>query len=309
MHPADLGRQTWESPVESSEPYSHDWNPECAFLLLALTPVNNRALAEVRFHAPMDRPQNDSDPSIQHLLQWVESTPDRGMRSAADVKNGYDWNVPYISQAALAIYFSKFQAVEKLLIALFGNHPSRDSLNAHQIKENYCKIFCLLISIGKGQFITQFVENGIDDHNLPLQTQPPDFPSSASDPHFFSAFYREQWKFCPHKLHADTFNRQFKAKEHILPIRKIAELGEGGSATAFKVEVPDCYNSFQKVSTLLTLHNKLRTHNRPNLHRIRATRITLPETIVTGLLQRHMSSNPITPLPLPRNTMRMSGGL
>lgn len=252
--------------------------------LLALESVNNRVLAEICFQAPMDKPQNDSEPPIQALLKWFESTPDRGMRSSADVKDEFDWDVPYVSQAALGVFFSKYQAVEKLLIALFGDHPSKDYLNARQIKENYCKIFCLLISIGKGPFIIQFVEHGIDDHCLPLRTQPPDFPSSASDPQFFSAFYRKQWQFCVPKLHADTFNRQYKAKEYILPIRRIGELGEGGSAVAVKVEVPDCYNSFVKVSFLLTLQNMLEFFDRPNVHRIRATRTTLPETMATGLL-------------------------
>ena len=200
----------------------------------------------------MDRLQNDSDPRIQSLLKWVESTPDRGMRSSADGKAGYDWDVPYVSQAALGDFLSK-QAVENLLNALFGNHRSRDYLGPRQIKEKYCKIFCLLISIGKGPFITQFVEHGIDDRYLPLQTQPPDFPSSASDSQFFSAFYQNQWQFCVPELNGDTFNRRFIAKEYILPIRRIGELGEGGSATAFKVEVPDCYNSFEKVSASLTL--------------------------------------------------------
>ena len=206
----------------------------------------------------MDRPQDDSDHRIQKLLKWVESTENRGMRSSDDVNLGYDWDVPYVSQAALVKYFSEYHSVEKLLRALFGDDRSKDSPTARRIKEDYCKIFSLLISIGKGQFITHFVRHEIDDQRLPLQTQPLNFPSSPSDPQFFSAFYQKQWQFCAPRLHADIFDRHFEVKEYILPIRRIGELGHGGSATAFKVEVPDCYNSFIKVRTLFTSRERIK---------------------------------------------------
>ena len=201
----------------------------------------------------MDQPQNDSHPSIQQLVKWVESTKDRGMRSSDADGVDYDWDVPYVSQTALDNYFSQHQAVEKLLGALFSdNDPLKEALNARHIRGNYSKIFCLLITIGKGRFINSFVEYGINDQRLPLTLNQHDFPPSPSDPEFFTTFYQKQWQFCVPELHANTISRRFDPKECILPIRRTETLGNGGSATAYKVEVPRCYDCLTTVCSLFS---------------------------------------------------------
>ncbi|KAL8744272.1 MAG: hypothetical protein Q9184_008017, partial [Pyrenodesmia sp. 2 TL-2023] len=153
----------------------------------------------------MDRPQLDSNPTIQKLIKWVHSTKDLGMRCTAGEESVYNWEVPYISRRALEGYFSRDHAIDNLLQALYNeDSPVLEDLHASHIKNGYSMVFCLLIVIGHGQFINYFVEHGIDDQRLPLHDQR-NFPTTFSDPQFFDKFYQQQWQFCVPDLTADIW--------------------------------------------------------------------------------------------------------
>lgn len=197
----------------------------------------------------MDLPQMDS-PAIQQLINWVKSSVDRGVRFSDTDESEYDWDVPYVSSTALDEYLSEPEAVERLLGAVFKNdEASRESLHADTVRQKFPKVFCLLIIIGKGWFITHFVEGDINDQRLPFK--PHDhgiFPTSTSDPYFFQTFLQKQWQFCVPELCAGV-NRRFDTKEYILPLRRTRTLGKGGSATAYQIEVADSYNKLTRVCT------------------------------------------------------------
>ena len=196
----------------------------------------------------MDKLQDDHHPAINHLLTWVASTKDRGMRSAGADSGDNVEDSPYISRTSLDEYYSQGQRVESLLGALFKDQDALlETLDIGLIRRRYPKIFCLLITIGKGQFINYFVGNGIDDQHLPLRRHwQTDFPSATWDPHFFSKFYTQQWQFCVPELDY-AVNRRFDAKEWILPIQRIRTLGEGASANTYQIEVPRAYDRLQWV--------------------------------------------------------------
>ena len=190
-------------------------------------------------------------PAIQNLLKWVQATEARGLRVAADNRSVYDWNVPYVSRTALDEHFS-IPLITELINALFDPlDPGDEGPDAGQIKRKYSKIFCLLITIGKGDFITNFVAHGIDDQRLPLGPDKPEgFPTLPSDADFYDEFRRKQWEFCVPELDFDfAYGRQYDHSDWILPIRHIKQLGEGGSATVHQVEVPGSYYQLDEVGT------------------------------------------------------------
>ena len=189
----------------------------------------------------MDGPQADDHASIQDLVKWIGSREDRGMRGA-----DHDDNL-FVSYDALYEYLSDHQTVEQLLKALYKeDDPSLDHLDPSDIKDFYARVFCLLIYIGHGRFITHFVKNGISDQRLPLRLQDRDqFPDSTLDLQFFDKFYREQWRFCVEDLSV-TYGRHYEP-ESILPIKRKQKLREGGSATTYLVEVHESYNKLELV--------------------------------------------------------------
>lgn len=200
----------------------------------------------------MEKHQNDDHPAIQHLIEWVNKTKDRGIRSANSGSGDGIEDCYYVSHTRFQEYYRQPQAVEKLLDALFGKHdPLLEALDAHSIRNKFHKIFTILIFIGRGRFISYFVARGIDDARLPLRSGQNNFPTATSDPGFWTKFDRDQWKFCVSKLDS-TVGRTFDANEYILPIRRIRKLGEGGTATAYEIEVPGAYNQLNAVRSAKT---------------------------------------------------------
>lgn len=171
------------------------------------------------------------------------------MRRAAADKSDYDWNVPFVSFTALEDYFGQPHVVDNLLRALFNKDELElESLHADQIKRNYSRVFCLLIIIGHGRFINEFVKHNIHDKRLPLLPHEQNiFPITTSDSSFFDKFCQEQWQFCVPKLHNADIVRGFDHPETILPIRRKRTLGEGGSATVYEIEVHESYNRLDVV--------------------------------------------------------------
>lgn len=192
-------------------------------------------------------PSIENDPAVQDLVNFVLSTKDRGLRVTASDLKKYDWDVPYVSRTALHDYFTLKKVHELLRVFSNGDNPVYDLVDAGQIKRQYSKVFCLLVVIGHGHFITEFVRHGIDDQQLPLGPHRSDkLPHSPSDPQFFDKFYQRQWQFCVPELKV-TYDRHFDSK-FILPIRRVKTLGLGGSATAYQIEVHGSYNQLETVS-------------------------------------------------------------
>ncbi|KAL8793424.1 MAG: hypothetical protein Q9195_004010 [Heterodermia aff. obscurata] len=178
-------------------------------------------------------------PAVQQLLRLIETTELRGLRGV----DGDMREVNFVSHRTLDDYFDRVDVLENLLRAHF---PDGDRLveriDVGQIKRSYARIFCLLIVIGKGEFIIHFTEYGISDRHLPLSRHKPDgFPTDPADSRFFETFLQRQWQFCVPELKVMN-GRRFDPSEWILPIRMVKRLGEGVSADIYQVEVHGYYD-------------------------------------------------------------------
>ncbi|KAL0261745.1 hypothetical protein SLS55_003175 [Diplodia seriata] len=109
------------------------------------------------------------------------------------------------------------------------------------ILNKYRKVFCILLSIGKGQFIENFIPHeSLNDSKLPFQAQPADFPQSTES--LLEQFRDAQWMFNavffePYRTHLCL------SPQHILPILKIEDIkgGEGHSAVVRKVVLHEAH--------------------------------------------------------------------
>ncbi len=183
----------------------------------------------------MNKPQPDHDPTIQHFHQWVKRSRSMGSGDAQ-----VNCNCPFLPYLELENYFGDHYRVQKLLRALFRDR-AESPVGPDEIRENYSKVFFILLLIGKGCYIEHFVHHDdLRDQHLPLKTPPESFPIAPTDPNFFDSFYQKQWEFCAPIFH-DNMNKIFGDRE-VLPITHKERLRTGGSATTFKIILHPYYN-------------------------------------------------------------------
>jgi hypothetical protein len=134
------------------------------------------------------------------------------------------------------------QRLIEILEAVFS--PGTPPLYAENVLPKYIAVFCILLHIGKGRHIPEFIKHGsLSDAALPFdpESAPPRFPHSAEDPNFFSKFCDEQWRWCAPKFQRHMLDEEFEAKR-VLPITFMEELGDGGSAKLYKIKIHKLYN-------------------------------------------------------------------
>jgi hypothetical protein len=90
----------------------------------------------------------------------------------------------------------------------YGNEAQRNEA-ASEICSSYCRVFAILLKFSKGKFIANFIDQSIDDSNLPLQVESRDgnygvplknnhFGSIEGWPkHEWQNFFNWQWTFLP----------------------------------------------------------------------------------------------------------------
>jgi len=194
--------------------------------------------------------QVDSHPDILGFLTWFNENLCMGKRGTDDT--------PFIPQRCLIEYLGSEDRVAKILRALFS---SKDQRCQPEVVLRRCpKVLCILLLIGKGNFIRLFHRyDSLCDNALPIgfeDDRPKNFPTDADDPHFFSKFYEKQWMFCVPEIHyeEDILYR----KEQILPIIHEEKINEGGSAIIYRIELHKDYNKLnpqtsQQVRLLVSL--------------------------------------------------------
>ena len=185
----------------------------------------------------MVRSQLDHDAQIQDVLSWKRS-PNTCCHGSGGVDNELDR--PFIPKSTLETKFKEPGKVEGLLHALFGqsDEPLPD---AGYIRNRYLRPFVILLCVGQGHMIYQFVEHeSLQDHHLPFRAVPEGFPSSTSCD-LWEVFEKEQWSFCATPL---EYNMSYHlGKDQILPIVHKKRLGEGGSAVTHRITVHPDYDS------------------------------------------------------------------
>ena len=129
--------------------------------------------------------------------------------------------------------------VADLLAALFNNEE-RSAPDVDIIIRHYLRPFAILLRIGEGKMISQFVKHkNLQDDRLPFDHEPLQFPSSTQR-NIFAAFHQEQWAFCPLTLEY-SMDVQIGPDE-ILPITSKEQIDEGGSSITYIIIVDRDYD-------------------------------------------------------------------
>ena len=186
----------------------------------------------------MEVEQDDTDSEIQAFLHWV--------RQAHCTKNGdattNALSCSFVPYSKLVEYLDPRLRLQRLLDALFREQDPVDRPDAKSIARGYLRAFAILLCIGRGRFITYFLEHeSLNDQKLPFLARPTNFPISSSD--FFDAFNQRQWAFCVGNL---KYGMHVHLETHrILPIIESEKIGSGGSAVIYKIKVLDEYNELE----------------------------------------------------------------
>lgn len=176
---------------------------------------------------------NDHKPFTQEHHSWFRENLVEGIQGPG--------NCSFMPYPVLKTRYDDY-ALVKIVKEQFGNQ----SLNfrVKDISEHgFLKVFCILLNIGKGQYIEHFLKSfSLSDQKLPFhpESEPPAFPSDPNDPKFFERFCDKQWSLC-----APEFKNKAKSsyrKEEVLPITEKEFISQGGSADVFKIKLHKDYN-------------------------------------------------------------------
>ena len=135
----------------------------------------------------------------------------------------------------------------RLLQVLFPDEEQALLPDAKSIIESYPKVFCILICIGMGRFITYFTKHALDDHKLPFESTPKSFPTVFGYSDSFGIFYDCQWEFCAPEMKCNM-ETHFDASGWVLPIiskEEIVERGKAGSAATYKIVLHEAYDKLK----------------------------------------------------------------
>ena len=179
--------------------------------------------------------QPDHDTYIQEFLKWSESPGScrKGCGGMVDEEERI-----YIPLEKLKERLTR-RRVEGLLAALF-EYEERSAPNVDVIIRHYLRPFAILLCIGEGSMIYDFVKyENLQDARLPFSEKPSDFPSSTRCD-LWAVFRRKQWKFSVQTL---EFNTRFHIEaDVILPINRKKKIAESGSSITYKIMVDRDYD-------------------------------------------------------------------
>ena len=183
----------------------------------------------------MVKQQPDDNPYIQDHFTWAKKARVQGIGNTT----GLVIDRQFIPDPEIEAYFDSVRPIKNLVAALFPDDAIQVDLEA--IRKKYARVFLILLSIGKGSFITSFLCcDSLSDQYLPFRVQPDRFPASTADANFFASFYRIQWEFCA-RIFEPAIHQQFD-DDLILPIIYKEKLGGGGSAVVHKIKLHPAYN-------------------------------------------------------------------
>lgn len=133
-----------------------------------------------------------------------------------------------------------YAVLNSLLSAIYQGQAI--PINAKEVVGAYSRVFCILIYIGKINFLQRFMEcDDLNDAHLPFTERPRQFPIDSSLPELFTAFCNAQWIFCPSSLNTNC-SRRLNEKE-VLPLISRKLIGKGSSAEIFLIDIYGLYNS------------------------------------------------------------------
>ncbi len=178
--------------------------------------------------------QPDYHPDISEFIKWVQDQSIQGTLGPSPLVNQ-----PFMPGPRLETYFKENSRTKTLLRALF---PNRDPpITPEEIWRNCIRVFAILLLIGKGTFIQHFVQHDqLWDSKLPFVSDR-GFPLTTGIDSFFEPFCRQQWHFCPYTFRQNIIDAHI-GKECVLPIVSKELLGDGGSASTYKIKLHPAYD-------------------------------------------------------------------
>jgi len=183
----------------------------------------------------------DHAEDYQDFLNWVANKRVNGTRATGDPAKH-----SFIPSDRLDVYLNEANRLSRLLKAVFPGDTqppvAPSAIRGKESSSKYCKVFAILLLIGKGRFIPNFTQiPQLSDSYLPFGVRPSDFPRYVGkDQDFFTEFFENQWIFCAYEMH---FNHILKLEEErILPFICEERLGKGGSAEVHKIVLHDTYD-------------------------------------------------------------------
>ena len=178
----------------------------------------------------------EQDEEFQAFGRWYKSSKTRqcGLNGSS-----HGTSCEYVTPSTVKRFMGAEGRVEALLGSIFRNNEDT-TMNADLIRQHYQISLAILLIIGKGPMIQHFVRYpSLQDRYLPHRNCPADFPFS-SDATFFERFSKEQWQFCATDLEYNM--DRYVHKEDILPFTNKLEIGSGGNAVVYQVDVHEEYN-------------------------------------------------------------------
>ncbi|KAH8590626.1 hypothetical protein B0O99DRAFT_675870 [Bisporella sp. PMI_857] len=195
----------------------------------------------------MSHPRLDKDSAYQDFLTWEEKSCQPGLIDPASNEKPL-----FLPAKVLQQYFkdNNYNNLNKLLRASF---PGQEvPVDADKVVEKCTKVFCILLLIGKPEYIQRFMSRDhLQDTHLPFYVNypPADFPKCTTDQNpkdFLTRFCEKQWEVCAPEIDFQA-SRQFE-EYCILPISVKKKLGGGMSANIYEIELHSTYNQLKNAS-------------------------------------------------------------
>ncbi|KAI8307700.1 putative serine/threonine-protein kinase [Colletotrichum sp. SAR11_59] len=173
----------------------------------------------------------------QYVSHYIESNDCYG-------RNGYNDRVPFMPRIVLDEFWT-MERIENVL----RSPTERIQAISHTIKARYVAVFSILVFMSQPEHIPIFIQGGIEDAKLPLDTTPYAYSETSESLHIFDEFQKEQWKFCPLEFDAgDKLSNRHISPYHIVPVLEKTRINSRGAAdeddvSIYKVKLhPRCFH-------------------------------------------------------------------
>ena len=216
----------------------------------------------------MSPPQRDSNLVVQDFLQWRKDTRRMGSADGSE-----ELKSPFLAYTDIDDYFQAH--LPQLIEAVLPKEDPSQRPEVSTVRDSYRRVFCTLLSVGKGEYIHYFTQHpSLDDHHLPFDTRPKRFPETPSDSKFWGSFSDLQWEFAALVLKYNV-DFHFDSANWVIPVIAKERIGGEGNAVIYKVQVHEAYDNLTEVRRNISFVA-------PNRFRFRfpsqlpSTRATLP---------------------------------
>lgn len=181
-------------------------------------------------------PRQDMDPRPEiAFAAWVAKEKDKHTgRNTLDEEQGY------IPLPRLQEYWTR-----QKISAILRSFDTPLTLDIDTIRDEYLCIFSVLVKTSTTRrFLESIIRHNLDDTRWPMDHCPAEYPwlDSQNSKEEFQDILEKQWTFFPLFLRRSKLNDRTLQEKHILPFASYDYLKHCGSASIFKVEVPNHSN-------------------------------------------------------------------